>query len=524
MWKDLSIKEKAALINIGVKNGLYDLEDIKSSYNKYANGGHLDDDEIVLPEVNLGEVKKSFVVEGTDEVDSPIVMPKPKDTYNPVPLTKKTQMEVFGLNKPYNSLHRDEAQRVGDFYRDDYRYRLQKEGISNLPTQNEINEAFNNVAINVGSSKDFRDPRVGGTYNSFENSIIMNDYIENNNMNRETNLAHELSHALDSTFGLSFNNESKEKLRKAYGTLNISRDKGANLNKERRAVNTSLRETISRSTNKTKEALDDYINSMNLEDMQNHINSLKSNYIRGSDVNEQDLDSIKEALKTVAYSPMNENSYFTNYAKFGGLLNTEANKYETGGYKPSSRIKKQITKWEGSTMKVNRSFEDEARDFNYSLPKGATSKLSQSQLDGLYSYSYNVGAGRFRQRVKPVLTKYLNGEATIQDVQKSMWASKDSQLRGLAKRRNVERSMFGGNYQSPLRDNLVTQNLIQSLPSVYDYKPPIIPQIEYTPDPSIIDNLTEEYTGIPEIMDRPVEVNPADNFLKVYNLLNNIRR
>ena len=200
------------------------------------------------------------------------------------------------------------------------------------------------------------------------------------------------------------------------------------------------------------------------------------------------------------------------------------NKYETGGYKPSSRIKKQIANWEGSTMKVNRSFEDEARDFNYSLPKGATSKLSQQQLDGLYSYSYNVGAGRFRQRVKPVLTKYLNGEATIQDVQKSMWASKDSQLRGLAKRRNVERSMFGGNYQSPLRDNLVTQNLIQSLPSVYDYKPPIIPQIEYTPDPSIIDNLTEEYTGIPEIMDRPVEVNPADNFLKVYNLLNNIRR
>lgn len=448
MWKDLSIKEKAALINIGVKNGLYDLEDIKSSYNKYANGGHLDDDETVLPGVNLGEVKIP-IVEGTDEVDTPIVMPKPKDTYNPVPLTKKTQMEVFGLNKPYNSLHRDEAQRVGDFYRDDYRYRLQKEGISNLPTQNEINEAFNNVAINVGSSKDFRDPRVGGTYNSFENSIIMNDYIENNNMNREANLAHKLSHALDSTFGLSYNNESKEKLRRAYGTLNISRDKGANLNKERRAV---------------------------------------------------------------------------NYAKFGGLLNTEANKYAGGGYKPSSRIKKQITKWEGSTMKVNRSFEDEARDFNYSLPKGATSKLSQSQLDGLYSYSYNVGAGRFRQRVKPVLTKYLNGEATIQDVQKSMWASKDSQLRGLAKRRNVERSMFGGNYQSPLRDNLVTQNLIQSLPSVYDYKPPIIPQIEYTPDPSIIDNLTEEYTGIPEIMDRPVEVNPADNFLKVYNLLNNIRR
>ena len=40
MWKDLSIQEKAALINIGVKNGLYDLEDIKNSYNKYAGGGY----------------------------------------------------------------------------------------------------------------------------------------------------------------------------------------------------------------------------------------------------------------------------------------------------------------------------------------------------------------------------------------------------------------------------------------------------------------------------------------------------
>lgn len=117
--------------------------------------------------------------------------------------------------------------------------------------------------------------------------------------------------------------------------------------------------------------------------------------------------------------------------------------YKYGGYKPSSRIKKQISDWEGSSMKTNRGFEAEARDFNASLPKGATSKLSQTQLDGLYSYSYNVGAGNFRKRVNPVLTRYLAGQATIQDVQRSMWASKDSQLRGLAKRRNAERAMLG---------------------------------------------------------------------------------
>ena len=118
------------------------------------------------------------------------------------------------------------------------------------------------------------------------------------------------------------------------------------------------------------------------------------------------------------------------------------NKYKDGGYKPSSSIRKRISNWEGSSMRTNRSFGAEAKDFNASLPEGATSKLSQTQLDGLYSYSYNVGAGNFRKRVNPVLTKYLAGQATIQDVQRSMWANKDSQLRGLAKRRNAERVML----------------------------------------------------------------------------------
>ena len=123
------------------------------------------------------------------------------------------------------------------------------------------------------------------------------------------------------------------------------------------------------------------------------------------------------------------------------IVNTY-NSYAEGGYKPSKSIRKRISNWEGSSMRTNRSFEAEARDFNASLPEGATSKLSQTQLDGLYSYSYNVGAGNFRKRVNPVLTKYLAGQATIQDVQRSMWANKDSQLRGLAKRRNAERVML----------------------------------------------------------------------------------
>ena len=153
------------------------------------------------------------------------------------------------------------------------------------------------------------------------------------------------------------------------------------------------------------------------------------------------------------------------------------NKYKDGGYKPSSRIKKQISDWEGSSMKTNRSFEAEARDFNASLPKGATSKLSQTQLDGLYSYSYNVGAGNFRKRVNPVLTRYLAGQATIQDVQRSMWASKDNQLRGLAKRRNAERAMLGS--YTPMNLGPLSNTTMMINHYLPETEPIEIPQLQF---------------------------------------------
>ena len=67
-------------------------------------------------------------------------------------------------------------------------------------------------------------------------------------------------------------------------------------------------------------------------------------------------------------------------------------------------------------MKINRSFEAEARDFSKYLPRDAYDKLTQKQLDGLFSYSYNVGSSAFNSRVVPTLTKYLNGTATAEEV------------------------------------------------------------------------------------------------------------
>ena len=124
------------------------------------------------------------------------------------------------------------------------------------------------------------------------------------------------------------------------------------------------------------------------------------------------------------------------------------NMYANGGYKPSENIKKRITNWEGSSMRTNRSFQAEANDFNRVIPSSIRSKLSQQQLDALYSYGYNVGMGKLKKRVLPTLTNYVQGKASNEDVQKSMWASKDNELRGLTTRRNIERSLFGGKYQT----------------------------------------------------------------------------
>lgn len=132
---------------------------------------------------------------------------------------------------------------------------------------------------------------------------------------------------------------------------------------------------------------------------------------------------------------------YNEFAK-GGRMNASQ------GYTPSDSIKKKIANWEGSSMRTNRSFEDEARDFNRVIPSEVRDRLTQQQKDALYSYGYNVGMGRLKERVVPILTAYTEGKASKEDVQRAMWASRDNELKGLTTRRNAEREMFGGNYRT----------------------------------------------------------------------------
>lgn len=125
---------------------------------------------------------------------------------------------------------------------------------------------------------------------------------------------------------------------------------------------------------------------------------------------------------------------------------------------PSQGMRKRIAGWEGKAMtqstvdpmsgKVvgkNRSFEEVSRYFINAMPAGVREQvLANPELaDWLYSYAYNVGPGRFRERVVPALQRYYAGNGSVEDIQRSMWATGDSKLRGLAKRRAVERQGVG---------------------------------------------------------------------------------
>lgn len=136
-----------------------------------------------------------------------------------------------------------------------------------------------------------------------------------------------------------------------------------------------------------------------------------------------------------------------NITALGGNL------YRKGGYAPSKKLQNDIATWEGTEMKRNAPFSEVTKQFNAVIPQNIQARLSTDQLDALYSYGYNVGMGNLKKRVVPTLNAYVNNKASREDVQKSMWASKDNELRGLTRRRNWERAKFGGRYRTIFTGN-----------------------------------------------------------------------
>lgn len=460
MWKDLSMSERAAFIKLGVDNGVYSIDDIVNTYNSYAEGGELKDITPIRATPTLK--KKSWE---TDEEY------KESSSYS-----KVDTAAIIAENQRI----------IEENKRNRQQYLQTEEGKRRqAQIQEEDTKLFNNIKVPIQNTS---------------------------SLNRSANIIQDsLQSEVDKAKSLS--NEIKEgaKLQQQERL-----DKLGDYKKGIEATITALELGLSGAS-----LLGAYSNYKGWANAASATKRGIANFLQKAQLPMQvggtlidagqAYDAIQEGNKFDTYYNLGSttlgtagsigasdiflNSRFHNpkidrildtlgilqntgdFVKFGYNTLTN-NKYKDGGYKPSSSIRKRISNWEGSSMKTNRSFEAEARDFNASLPKGATSRLSQTQLDGLYSYSYNVGAGNFRKRVNPVLTRYLAGKATIQDVQRSMWASKDNKLRGLAKRRNAERAMLG-NY-TPMdfgpMSNTTTMMINHYLPET---EPIEIPQLQF---------------------------------------------
>lgn len=179
-------------------------------------------------------------------------------------------------------------------------------------------------------------------------------------------------------------------------------------------------------------------------------------------------------------------------------------------------MRERIAGWEGAAMTQstvdplsgkmvgkNKSFDEVSKYFINAMPAGVREQvLANPELaDWLYSYAYNVGPGNFKKRVVPALERYYSGNGSVEDIQKSMWASGDSKLRGLAKRRAMERT--------GVKDALWDTSPVQWQDVRLD---DTMTNIGYTPmNEELVANAgLQDYTsGIPVVVDDPVVEEPV---------------
>jgi hypothetical protein len=219
--------------------------------------------------------------------------------------------------------------------------------------------------------------------------------------------------------------------------------------------------------------------------------------------------------------------YQKNKKALGGNL------FAPGGYIPTDKVKKRITQWEGAAMTgaidplsgkflTNNSFEYEADAFTKALPENIREQVLSNQelADNLYSYSYNVGAGKFKERVVPALLKYFAGEGSPYEIANSMWASGDKKLRGLRNRRGVEKK---GVIDSLISPYLVepTNSIVVSNPFTDIQQP--IPAPIMVPDEN---QYVSVHTQTQEDIDRQEQqraierLNNIERFNRLMNLIN----
>lgn len=312
MWDKLSMRDRAKLIELGVRNGITDLNTIRDTYNqanKYPDGGG-----IILPIPSTSNILASDKSVQSSYNSKEFLYPEVNNREEFMQLNSDRAYYNGNKDPEYLSNRSPEY----NFYINDYANRLRQRH----PEQAEY-------VKDVLSSTAFYDTPVMGAAAEYHPNGFINipkRYREG----ESTTLAHELSHAMDFRLNLSnkktlesnydlskdYNKKGTDAydLHRAYNQGNFPGDE------ERRATNTELRYKLYQSSGgKTGESLDSYMNNLDINSLRNAADSIKSGYFSGKDINESNIEAIKNALKNVA---MNTSTPYTNYAAKGGKIKT----------------------------------------------------------------------------------------------------------------------------------------------------------------------------------------------------------
>lgn len=478
-WDELSLTEKSEIMRQAVANGITDLNEIRQTYNEYADGGSMDNPPNQLPEV---EVTAQYPYEqrviDTMNNSSPEFLERLRNNdrrsiHNPdgtssTHVLGSADNIVFPLIMDVNGKLIDNRSMP---WQSAMRYAIKNNDYIEFPTEGDARyfgehykkyfpKFFDNTFADGGKvAHDARYNHVTQIYQSYINQGV----------NPQT--------ALELT---------NQKIAEKGWTGWVSGD-----NKRYSDVNSFTDHTI----DQFNRLYPDSLKSNNFNQFFQGIEGGRTKYNPTPNIYRQHLLQTRPGVKkrineyrrlqgqsplslvsptptplpweeSILYKPQLPIEIPTEQpviAADGGYL------FKGGGYIPSASIKRDIANFEGSSMKTNRSFEAEAKDFNKVIPLAIRNKLSQKQLDALYSYGYNVGMGNLKDRVLPTLTAYTQGRAGADDVAASMWASKDMYMRGLQRRRTYERNMFTGNSPVGTRESIVSRAInmdLSGLPTV----------------------------------------------------------
>lgn len=145
MWNDLSMKDRARYIQMGVSSGITDLSVIRDTYNRYAEGGlvHKYDGTTEKPQ----QMSKPFrVVTDKGEILGEFDTLREArqyhlDNYRDAPIVAPTLDEVIVEGKrPTSKSAKAEDEDISDYERERYLHNLEKSGF-NFDYANRVLEA-----------------------------------------------------------------------------------------------------------------------------------------------------------------------------------------------------------------------------------------------------------------------------------------------------------------------------------------------------------------------------------------------